>query len=145
MRASETAHKEIQQAPVQEASERARRVLSNVLKNVELNGQKQENPVWPSVEVCENGDVIVIGAKLPSIHDVSVTFDDSLVPIITISGTIDFGRHEIGSHHCLSARAVGKFEWHVLLKSRVDAARVDACFEGPTLKIVAPKLKNAGN
>ena len=97
---------------------------------------------WPSVDVSETKDNLVVKAELPGLEakdvDVSISGD-----ILTIKGEKKKEEEEKDEHHHYVERYYGSFQRSFRLPSNVKSDKIDASFDKGILKVTLPKVEEA--
>jgi HSP20 family protein len=97
---------------------------------------------WPSVDVSETKDNLVVKAELPGLEakdvDVSISGD-----VLTIKGEKKKEEEEKDEHHHYVERCYGSFQRSFRLPTNVKSDKIDASFEKGVLKVTLPKVEEA--
>jgi len=97
---------------------------------------------FPSVDVTETKDKLLITAELPGLEvkDVNVTVSGD---ILTIKGEKTKEEEEKDEHYYHCERYCGSFQRSFRLPVNVQADKVDATFDKGVLKVTFPKAEEA--
>jgi len=97
---------------------------------------------FPSVDVTETKDKLLITAELPGLEvkDVNVTVSGD---ILTIKGEKTKEEEEKDEHYYHCERYRGSFQRSFRLPVNVQADKVDATFDKGVLKVTFPKAEEA--
>jgi HSP20 family protein len=97
---------------------------------------------WPSVDVLETKDNLVVKAELPGLEakdvDVSISGD-----VLTIKGEKQKEEEEKDEHHHYVERYYGSFQRSFKLPSTVQTDKIEASFDKGVLKVTLPKVEEA--
>ena len=97
---------------------------------------------WPSVDVSEIKDNLIVKAELPGLDakdvDVSISGD-----VLTIKGEKKREEEEKDEHHRYVERYYGSFQRSFRLPSNVKGEKVEATFDKAILKVTLPKVEEA--
>jgi HSP20 family protein len=97
---------------------------------------------WPSVDVSETKDNLVVKAELPGLEandvDVSISGD-----VLTIKGEKKKEEEEKDEHHHYVERCYGSFQRSFRLPANVKSDKVEATFDKGILRVTLPKVEEA--
>jgi HSP20 family protein len=97
---------------------------------------------WPSVDVSETKDNLVVKAELPGLEakdvDVSISWD-----VLTIKGEKKKEEEEKDGHHHYVERYYGSLQRSFQLPSSVQPDKVEATFDKGILRVTLPKVEEA--
>lgn len=106
------------------------------------NWPTYEHKIWPTIDVAENEDTIVIKAELPGCKadDIDISVHGNT---LTISGEKkqEEEKKEKGYYHL--ERSYGSFRRDLNLPTDVDTTKVDAACRDGVLTITLPKAEKA--
>jgi HSP20 family protein len=97
---------------------------------------------WPTVDVSETKDSLVVKAELPGLDakDVEVSISGN---VLTLKGEKKSEEEEKGEHHYRAERYYGSFQRSFQLPTSVQTDKVEATFDKGVLKITLPKVEEA--
>ena len=97
---------------------------------------------FPSVDVSETKDRLIVKAELPGLEakDVSVSISED---VLTIKGEKKREEEEKDQNRYCAERYYGSFQRSFRLPVNVQSAKIEATFDKGILKVTLPKTKEA--